>query len=112
LIRPSWGRRGGSAARAIRRALPGSQGAGLSAAGLGGLLGYLLLRKAFEPDFTDYWGYMIGQIAATLAVIVALDVYFAREGGLSWYTHLVVAANTWADTFGDLALPVGARAFR
>jgi uncharacterized membrane protein YjdF len=98
-----FSRRLKSVARAIWRKSPRSQGVLLSTVGLGGLLAFLLIHEAIRPNFTDYWGYMIGQIAVTLAVIVALDVYFAREGGLSWYTHLVVTANTWADTFGTAA---------
>jgi Predicted membrane protein (DUF2238) len=71
-----------------------------SAVGLIGLLLYLLIRQATEPGFTDYWGFMVGQIGGTLVVVVALSVLFRREGGLSWYTHLVVTGNTWADTLG------------
>lgn len=72
----------------------------LPTAGLGALLGYLLIREAIEPGFTDYWGFMIAQIAATLVLMLALSVWLAPQGGLSWYTHFVVAANTWADTLG------------
>ena len=71
-----------------------------STAGLGGLFVYLLIRQRIEPGFTDYWGFMIAQIAGTLVLVVALSVWLAREGGLSWYTHLVVTVNTWADTLG------------
>jgi hypothetical protein len=69
-------------------------------AGLGSLLAFLLIREAIEPGFTDYWGFMIAQIAGTLAAMIALTIWFAPQGGLSWYTHLLVTANTWADTFG------------
>jgi uncharacterized membrane protein YjdF len=71
-----------------------------SAVGLAGLLLYLLIHQAVQPGFTDYWGFMVGQVAGTLVLVVALSVVFAREGGLSWYTHLVVTMNTWADTLG------------
>jgi uncharacterized membrane protein YjdF len=71
-----------------------------SAVGLAGLLIYLLIRQAIQPGFTDYWGFMVAQIAVTLVFVVAMSSVFAREGGLSWYTHLVVTGNTWADTLG------------
>jgi hypothetical protein len=32
--------------------------------------------------------------------VLGASVFFAPEGGLSWYTHLVVTGNTWADTLG------------
>jgi Predicted membrane protein (DUF2238) len=71
-----------------------------SAVGLTGLLLYLLIRQATQPGFTDHWGFMVAQIGGTLIVVVALSILFRREGGLSWYTHLVVTGNTWADTLG------------
>jgi hypothetical protein len=71
-----------------------------SAVGLAGLLLYLLIRQAIQPGFTDYWGFMVVQIAVMLVFVVAMSSVFAREGGLSWYTHLVVTGNTWADTLG------------
>jgi hypothetical protein len=43
---------------------------------------------------------MVVQTAGTLALVLGASVWFAAEGGLSWYTHLVVTGNTWADTFG------------
>jgi hypothetical protein len=64
------------------------------------LLGYLLVRKPLEPGFTDHWGYMIVQIAGTLVLMLVLTVWSAPQGGFSWYTYLVVAVNTWADTLG------------
>jgi uncharacterized membrane protein YjdF len=72
----------------------------LSAAGLGSLLLYLLGRQAVDPGFTHYWGYQVVQIAVTLVVLLAVHAMFAPEGGLSWYTHVVVTADTWADTLG------------
>lgn len=64
------------------------------------LFGYLLVRKPLEPGFTDHWGYMIVQIAGTLVLMLVLTVWSAPQGGFSWYTYLVVAVNTWADTLG------------
>jgi hypothetical protein len=71
-----------------------------SMVGLGSLLLYLLVREAVDPGFTNYWGYMVFQIAITIAIVLILSVVFAPEGGLSWYTHLVVTATTWFDTLG------------
>jgi uncharacterized membrane protein YjdF len=70
---------------------------------LGSLLIYLLVREGAEPGFTGYWGYMVGQIAATIVILVWLENKFADEGGLSWFTHLVVIINTWADSLGTAA---------
>jgi hypothetical protein len=71
-----------------------------TAAALATLFAYLVAREAIDPGFTDYWGFMLVQIAGTLAVVVALTIWLAPQGGLSWYTHLVVTVNTWADTLG------------
>jgi uncharacterized membrane protein YjdF len=71
-----------------------------AAIGLASLLLYLLIRQAIQPGFTDYWGFMVAQVAVTLVFVVAMSSVFASEGGLSWYTHLVVTGNTWADTLG------------
>ena len=72
----------------------------VSAVSLGSLLAYLLIRKLFDAHFTDYWGYMVGQLAATIVILVWLDDEFSPEGGLSWFTHMVVIINTWADSLG------------
>lgn len=72
----------------------------LSTAGLGTLLGWLLVGQALQPGFTDYWGFIVLQTAGTLALVLALSAWFAPEGGLSWYTHVVVTGNTWADALG------------
>lgn len=71
-----------------------------STAGLGGLLAYLLVRQAVEPGFTDYWAFMVVQIAGTLAILLAFTLWLAPRGGLSWSTHLIATANTWADALG------------
>lgn len=70
---------------------------------LGSLLLYLLVRQAVDPGFTDYWGYMVGQIALSIVILTWLDDEFAPWGGLSWFTHLVVVINTWADSLGTAA---------
>ncbi len=72
----------------------------VSLVSLGSLLIYLLIRQAVDGHFTDYWGYMVGQLAATIVILVWLDDEFSPEGGLSWFTHCVVILNTWADSFG------------
>jgi uncharacterized membrane protein YjdF len=87
-------------AAAVLRSARSTSWALLSTTGLATLLAYLLVRQALAPGFTDYWGYIVLQVAATLVLLLGLGVAFAREGGLSWYTHLVVTANTWADTLG------------
>jgi uncharacterized membrane protein YjdF len=74
--------------------------ASLVATGLGTLAAYLLVRGLVEPGFTDYWGLMLGQITGTLVLVVALTSWSAQSGGFSWYTYLVILANTWADTLG------------
>ena len=85
---------------AIRRAAGSSPWARLSTTALTTLLAYLLVRQAIAPGFTDYWGYIVLQIVVTLAVLLGFGAAFEREGGFSWYTHLAVTANTWADTLG------------
>ena len=83
---------------------PGLRGAEwvlLSAVGLGGLIGYLLLWQTVEPGFTEYWGYMIGQLGVLLAGLLVLHACFRRQGGLAWYTHLMVTGTAWVDTLGN-----------
>ncbi|HKG24501.1 MAG TPA: hypothetical protein VKB09_02585, partial [Thermomicrobiales bacterium] len=89
-----------SGARAVGRTVTDSPWLLFSLIGLGWLLFYLLLREAVDPGFTNYWGYMVFQIVITIAVVLTLSVVFAPEGGLPWYTHLVVTATTWFDTLG------------
>lgn len=67
---------------------------------LGSLLAYLLIHEWVASGFTDYWGYMVAQISATILVAAGLDHAFRAEGGLSWHTLWIVAAVTWADTLG------------
>jgi hypothetical protein len=70
---------------------------------LGSLLTYLVVRQAIDPGFTDYWGYLVAQISLTIVILTWLEDEFFQEGGLSWFTHLVVIINTWADALGTMA---------
>jgi len=72
-------------------------------AALGALLLYLVVGEFVRPGFTDYWGYMVAQIAATMFAIAWLTQRFWREGGLSWLTHLIIVVVTYADTLGTAA---------
>jgi PAP2 superfamily len=89
-----------SAWAAARTAIAESRGAQFSVGALGLLLAYLIVREPLTPGFTHYWGYQIAQLAATIAAIAYLTTVFSKEGGLSWPTHLIVVAVTYADTFG------------
>jgi hypothetical protein len=80
--------------------LSASRSAVGSLTGLGVLLAYLVVRQQVDPGFMHYWGYTVLQIALTIAVLLVVDVAFAAQGGLAWYTHLLVTADTWADTLG------------
>ncbi|MCC6791977.1 MAG: phosphatase PAP2 family protein [Thermomicrobiales bacterium] len=70
---------------------------------LGSLLAYLVIRQAVDPGFTDYWGYLVAQISLTIVILTWIDEEFFDEGGFSWFTHLVVIVNTWADALGTAA---------
>jgi uncharacterized membrane protein YjdF len=67
---------------------------------LGGILAYLLLGRAVRPDLTDYWGWLVGRAAATLAAVTLLNAAAAAEGGLSPLTHVLVIGATVAEMFG------------
>lgn len=67
---------------------------------LGGLLTYLVVAQRLTPGFTDYWGYLAAQVAVFLVLLVAGEVLFENEGGLSWLTHIVAAACAYADVLG------------
>jgi hypothetical protein len=67
---------------------------------LAALLAYLTVGQMLDPGFTDYWGYMVAQIAATIAAVIWLSTSFADVGGLSPITHVIVVAVTYLDTFG------------
>jgi hypothetical protein len=67
---------------------------------LGFLLTYMIVRQFVDPGFTNYWGYMVAQIAISILVILIVSVKFAPEGGLSAVTHGIVVVTTFADTLG------------
>lgn len=94
------GRELAAAARAMPQALAENARAQFTASALGGLLGYLLLAQVLRPGFTDFWGYLVFQVAATLLLLVLGETLFAREGGLSWLTHGIAVVCTFADVLG------------
>lgn len=64
------------------------------------LLTYMIVRQFVDPGFTNYWGYIVAQIAITIIIIMIMSVKLAPEGGLSLVTHSIVVFTTYADTFG------------
>jgi len=66
---------------------------------LSGIVLYLLLARAVRPDFTDYWGWLVGGAAVTLAAVAVLHGV-APEGGLAPLTYLLAVAATVAQTLG------------
>lgn len=72
----------------------------VSTLALGGLFLYLGAGQLFNPGFTDFWGYLFFQVGATLLLILAAEAFLAREGGLSWLTHGIAVACSWADVLG------------
>lgn len=67
---------------------------------LGGLLIYMVVNEYESPGFTDYWGYLVFQMAVTMVLLVAGEIAFADQGGLSWQTHIIAVLCTFADTLG------------
>ena len=67
---------------------------------LGGLLAYLLIAQRLTPGFTDYWGYLTAQVAVFLVFLVAGEILFERQGGLSWLTHVMAVGCAYADVLG------------
>jgi hypothetical protein len=78
----------------------GNQWALLDIVALAGLLASLLVGQLISPGFTDYWGYIVAQVAATILAVCWLSQRFWLEGGFSWLTHLVIVVVTYGDTFG------------
>jgi hypothetical protein len=68
--------------------------------GFTGLLVYLLVGQVVSPGFTDHWGYLVFQTAGILLLLLFGEVKFADQGGLSWQTHLIAVAASFADTLG------------
>jgi hypothetical protein len=71
-----------------------------TAIGLGALWSYMLGMQISEPGFTDFWGYLFGQVTVILLALIALEVVFRKEGGLSPATHFVAVAACYADVIG------------
>ncbi|MEX0781166.1 MAG: phosphatase PAP2 family protein [Dehalococcoidia bacterium] len=69
-------------------------------ASLAGLLTYLVVGQLQAPGFTDFWGYLVFQMAATLVILVGFEVAFARQGGVSWVTHIVAVSCGYLDVLG------------
>ncbi|CAN5737006.1 hypothetical protein BH20CHL4_BH20CHL4_02770 [soil metagenome] len=67
---------------------------------LGFLLTYMIVRQIVDHGFTNYWCYMVAQVAISIVVILIVSVKFAPEGGLSLVTHMIVVVTTYADTLG------------
>ncbi|MGE3797760.1 MAG: phosphatase PAP2 family protein [Thermomicrobiales bacterium] len=67
---------------------------------LGLLLTYMIVRQFVDPGFTNYWGYMVAQIALSIVAIMVVSVKFSPEGGMSLVTHGVIVVTTYADTLG------------
>ncbi|MBX3072087.1 MAG: phosphatase PAP2 family protein [Thermomicrobiales bacterium] len=64
------------------------------------LLTYMIVRQIVDHGFTNYWGYMVAQIALSILAILFISVKFAPEGGLSLVTHGIIVVTTYADTLG------------
>jgi membrane-associated phospholipid phosphatase/VanZ family protein len=69
-------------------------------ASLAGLLTYLVVGELQAPGFTDFWGYLVFQMAGTLVILVGFEVAFARHGGVSWVTHVVAVSCGYLDVLG------------
>ncbi len=67
---------------------------------LAGLLTYLVVGEIQAPGFTDFWGYLVFQMAGTLVILVGFEVAFARQGGVSWVTHVVAVTCGYLDVLG------------
>lgn len=98
---------GGAVAARSRRAFESvslaPQGAlrvAFSVAGLGSLLSYLLIAQWLTPGFTNFWGYLVFQVAVFMLLLVAGELYFGPEGGLSWTTHVIAVVCAYADVLG------------
>jgi uncharacterized membrane protein YjdF len=67
---------------------------------LGGLLAYMVVAQIVDPGFTDFWGYLVAQVVIILALLIAGEVAFGKQGGLSWVTHVIAIICTYADVLG------------
>ena len=68
--------------------------------GLGALLSYLIVGEMITPGFTDYWGYLLFQMAVTMALLLVGELVYAEQGGFSWQTHIIVVLCGYLDTLG------------
>ncbi len=68
--------------------------------GLGSLLSYLIVGQIITPGFTDYWGYLLFQMAVTLALLLGGELVYAEQGGFSWQTHVIAVLCGYLDTLG------------
>ena len=93
----------GAAALHIGDALADNGRAAFAIFSLGALLAYLIAAEVIRPGSTPYWGYLTGQMGAVLIALVLGEILFARQGGLSWVTHVVAAGSCYADTLGTAA---------
>ena len=51
-------------------------------------------RHLAQKGLTNYWGYMVAQIALSIVAIMIVSVKFAPEGGLSAVTHGIIVVTT------------------
>ncbi|MEX2081213.1 MAG: phosphatase PAP2 family protein, partial [Dehalococcoidia bacterium] len=72
----------------------------LSLLAMGGLLTYLLVAQATAPGFTDFWWYLVVQMAAILVLLTVGEVVFRDQGGISWQTHIIAATCSYLDVLG------------
>jgi hypothetical protein len=94
------GRRIAPAAARSYQVLSRNSRAKFSILALSALIIYMLVARAMNAGFTDYWGYLVFQMAASLLFLLAAEVAFAEQGGLSWQTHLLAVVCSYADTLG------------
>lgn len=90
----------GRTARAGASAAHGNSQVRVTILSLGGLAIYLGVAQVVSPGFTDFWAYLFVQVLAIIVLLLAGELVFAREGGLSWMTHAIAIICTYADVFG------------
>lgn len=90
----------GQAVTAVSRELQASPRFRFTTYSLTLLLTYMIVRQFVDHGFTNYWGYMVAQIALSIILIMVVSVKFAPEGGFSAVTHGIIVVTTYADTLG------------
>jgi uncharacterized membrane protein YjdF len=98
-VRTAMGRAAPATAHAYETLAPNPK-AKFSILALTALITYMLVARAIDAGFTDYWGYLVFQMSVTLLVLLSAEVVFAGQGGLSWQTHIIAVACSYADTLG------------